>query len=231
MKKSSYRINEYIRQLPEGSIFEVSAVFRENFEGESEAAFYKTIERATKEKRLLHIGRGLYYKPKQGVFGIVPPQDEEVAQYYMKDGHGIYVGYRLYNQKGISTQISKTIEVLSDSLSGEQKSVQNVKVKKINVALTPDTIPVIETLEILQNYNRIENLNNRGLTEYIREFASSYSDNAAHEVIQNRKYKKSTVAFLKACLDYLKVPNTLGVYLSKLSVYAFPNVEDLYEAA
>ncbi len=60
-------------------------------------------------------------------------------------------------------------------------------------------------------------------------FADKYSDNAAIEVLQNMKYKKSTISFVKSFLDYLNVPNSLGKYLSKLSNYAIPNMEKLYE--
>ena len=65
----------------------------------------------------------------------------------------------------------------------------------------------------------------------MEKFAAAYSEKSVHEVIQNRKYKKSTIAFLKEFLDYLNVPNTLDQYLSELSTYRIPRMEEIYETA
>ena len=99
------------------------------------------------------------------------------------------------------------------------------------IALTQDTIPVIETMEILQNYKSIEDVKKSALAAYMREFAMRYSDAAAVLVLKNRKYKKSTIAFLERFLNYLGVENTLHQFLSALSSYAIPEMEEFYEPA
>ena len=50
-------------------------------------------------------------------------------------------------------------------------------------------------------------------------------------VLKNRKYKKSTIAFLERFLNYLGVENTLHQFLSALSSYAIPEMEEFYEPA
>ena len=47
-------------------------------------------------------------------------------------------------------------------------------------------------------------------------------------VLKNRKYKKSTIAFLERFLNYLGVENTLHRFLSALSSYAIPEMEEFY---
>ena len=47
-------------------------------------------------------------------------------------------------------------------------------------------------------------------------------------VLKNRKYKKSTIAFLERFLNYLGVENTLHQFLSALSSYAIPEMEEFY---
>ena len=231
MSKTAKKLQEYVESCKENTIIEMSSLYHEMFSDHSEMAFAKAVERMATEGAIVHLSKGLYYKPENSEFGMVPLSDEDIADYYMKDGHGIVIGYRLYNEKGITTQVSKSIVVLSDSLRSEQKKARNVKIIRTSVMLTPSTIPVLETLEILQNYSRIEDLNNKGLILYMERFASSYSDSAADDVLKNRKYKKSTIAFLKEFLDYLKVPNSLDKYLSKLSVYKVPGMEEIYENA
>ena len=159
----------------------------------------------------------------------MPISDDEIVSHYVSNGRGVIVGYHMYNQKGITTQVGKHIDVLSKAITGKKKTAGNVKVQQADLPFTPKTIPVIETLEILQNYNKIEDVNKKGLSSYMIDFADRYSDSAANEILQKRKYKKSTIAFMKRLLDYQKVPNSLEQHLSSLSHYAIPDAEEIYE--
>lgn len=100
----------------------------------------------------------------------------------------------------------------------------------ISISLTAETIPIIETLEILQNYKSIEDINDTALAAYMKDFARQYSDEATVYVLKNRKYKKSTIAFLESFLNYFKVENTLNQFLSSLSSYAIPDIEEFYRS-
>ena len=102
--------------------------------------------------------------------------------------------------------------------------------KNSEITLNEETIPVIETMEILQNYRNIEDVNKSALAAYMRKFASNYSDAAAVYVLRYRKYKKSTIAFLESFLNYLNIENTLNQFLSALSSYEIPEMEEFYES-
>ena len=137
----------------------------------------------------------------------------------------------MYNEKGITTQVGKKVEVLSTILEEDVKNIHNVSVNRIEVELDEQTIPVIETLEILQEYNKIEDINKRALVMYMEKFSKIYSEQAVKRVLSKRKYKKSTIAFMQAFLKYFQIENSLEDYLSPLSTYKIPNVEGLYEFA
>ncbi len=229
MKEYTKKISGYIEEISENKLIEASSLHHERFSEISEAAFYKALERLCKNKRLVHLTNGLYYKPKESRFGQVPISDKEVAEHYMRNGQGIIIGYHLYNKKGLTTQVGKNIEVLSNVVGSQRKTAGNVKIQKASIKFTSENIPIVEALEILQNYSKIQDINTKGLISYMTDFAAEYSENAAIEVLQYRKYKKSTIAFMKEFLDYQKVSNGLGRYLSKLSNYAIPKVEELYE--
>ena len=185
----------------------------------------------SKQGSLVHLTKGLYYRPKKSRFGAIPISEKEIVGHYTSGGQGIVIGYRLYNQKGLTTQISKRVEVLSSAVSEQKKNINNVCVTNSGIALTQETIPVIETMEILQNYKSIEDISKSALAAYMREFARGYSDTAAVFVLKNRKYKKSTIAFLERFLNYFGVENTLHQFLSALSSYAIPEMEEFYEPA
>ena len=192
--------------------------------------YYKTLERMCKKGILVHLTKGLYYRPKNTRFGTVPISEKDIVDHYIKDNQGIVVGYRLFNQKGLTTQISKRVEVLSSAVPGKKKNIHNIYVMNISISLTPETIPIIETLEILQNYKSIEDINNTALAAYMKDFARHYADEATVYVLKNRKYKKSTIAFLESFLNYFKIENTLNQFLSSLSSYAIPDIEEFYES-
>ena len=196
-----------------------------------EQTFYKSLERMAKNGKLVHLTKGLYYRPKISRFGTIPITDEEISDHYLKAGHGVMVGYRMYNKKGITTQIGKQVEILSNTLMEEKKNIQNVSVRKISVELNRETVPIIETLEILQDYRRIEDMNVAAMAAYLNHFAEFYSDVAADHVLERVKYKKSTIAFLETILNCMGIRNTLGKYLSPMSDYKIPNLEALYEFA
>ena len=159
MKEYTKRISEYIGKMPENELIEANSLHHEKFSEIPEAAFYKAMERFCKNNRLVHLTNGLYYKPKESRFGQVPISDKEIARYYMRSGKGIIIGYCLYNEKGITTQVSKTIEVLSNAIKSKRKTAGNVKIQKMDMQFTSENIPIVEALEILQNYGKIQDVN------------------------------------------------------------------------
>lgn len=230
-----YRMNSYanyietiIEQEPENKLLEARTLYNQSFSTIPEMTYYKTLERMCKKGILVHLTKGLYYRPKNTRFGTVPISEKDIVDHYIKDNQGIVVGYRLYNQKGLTTQISKRVEILSSAVPGKKKNIHNVYVMNINISLTPETIPIIETLEILQNYKSIEDINNTALAAYMKEFAIEYSDEATVYVLKNRKYKKSTIAFLESFLNHFQVKNSLNQFLSSLSSYNIPDMKEFY---
>lgn len=221
-------IETIIEQEPENKLLEASAVYSQSFSTIPEMTYYKTLERMCKKGFLVHLTKGLYYRPKNTRFGTVPISEKDIVDHYIKDNQGIVVGYRLYNQKGLTTQISKCVEILSSAVPGKKKNIHNVYVMNINISLTPETITIIETLEILQNYKSIEDINNSALAAYMKEFARQYSDEDAVYVLKNRKYKKSTIAFLESFLNHFQVKNSLNQFLSSLSSYNIPDMKEFY---
>lgn len=221
-------IKTVIEQEPENKLLESRVLYQKSFGTVPEGTYYKILDRMSQQGSLVHLTKGLYYRPKRSRFGAIPISEKEIVGHYTSDGRGIVIGYRMYNQKGLTTQISKRVEVLSSAISEKKKNINNVCVINSRIELTKDTIPVIETMEILQNYKSIEDIRKSALAAYMREFAMRYSDTAAVLVLQNRKYKKSAIAFLERFLNYFGVENTLYQFLSSLSSYAIPEMEEFY---
>ena len=231
MASGSDIIHAALRQYAPNRLIVANELYQSLREKVKEATFYKSLERMTKAGELVHLTKGVYYRPKQTRFGVVPISEHDIASHYMGDRRGLVVGYRMYNQKGLTTQISKNMEILSTALSEERKHILNVLVRKISVALDEETKAIIETLEILQGYRSIEDLNRRAMIAHLEAFADGYSDAAAEKVLSSLKYKKSTIAFMANVLDYRHVKHSLRCHLSTVSDYNIPSMETLYETA
>lgn len=224
-------VEEAVKKYEPNQIIVANELYRATLPYIPEATYYKSMERLVKNGTLVHLTKGLYYRPKMTRFGSVPISEEEISNHYLQSGEGMLVGYRMFNRKGITTQIGKQVEILSNTIPEEKKNIKNVSVRRITAKINEETIPVIEILEILQSYHKIEDMNTKALITSLEAFAEHYSDEAAQHVLSHMKYKKSTIAFLNSVLNHLKVRNSLNKYLSPLSDYQIPNMEALYEVA
>ena len=228
MNSQARAIEEFIFRQPENKILTAKQVYKQLPEHFSEQAFYQTLTRLTQKGMLCHLTKGLYYRPRCSRFGVVPLGEQAIVEHYTAGGQGMVVGYRLYYQLGLTTQISKNVDILSNVLQENKKTVSNVKVSRLDLNFDATICNAIATLEILQNYRNIEDINHRQMAEYMRKFALNYSEDAIQTVLRHRKYKKATIAFLAAFLGYWNTKHTLQKYLSRLSAYAVPQMEEFY---
>lgn len=226
---SREKVEELLSNIIENTVIEASCMYASLADDMTEAAFYKMLERFCKNGLLVHLTNGLYYKPKKSRFGNVPIREQDIVSHYTENLGGLVVGYKLYNSKGLTTQIGKQTEVFSNRLQGQRKTIQNVVVRNISCDLNEDRVAMIETFEILQNYSKIEDINNKVLIAYMEKFAQAYSDNEAMYVIEHMKYKKATISFLETFLNHFHITNSLRQYLSSMSVYTHPTMEEIYE--
>jgi hypothetical protein len=197
----------------------------------TEAAYYKAIERLCKESILVRVAKGIYCKPKQGRYGLVMPSEQEIIHEFTKKGQGTVVGYTLYNSLNLTTQIAKTVEVYSLLPDQQTKRIGSVVLKQKELRYSKDVTHMIHMLEVLKNYDEIQDLNHSQFLKQYEMFAERYADSTFDYVYQHIRYPKSTVAFLREGLNYYGVPNHLSHYLSSLSTYHHPKMEELYETA
>lgn len=218
--KNRDMIVKYFEELPQGTIVCANRLYRERFGKMSEQAFFKAVERLTKEGILTRHAKGMYSLKRDD-------DAEDVLNHFFGEDNssGMYIGYRLYNKYGISSYLPKDIELYSNVIDKAGSNIGNLHVKRIDIELTYENTRVIEALEIMQNYDDIVELNKQKFARFAKQFAKGYDDGAAVYVISHVKYKKRTIAFMKKVLDMYKVPNTLGQFLSAASKYKVPPVQ------
>lgn len=229
------KVEEYLNELTTEDIIFISKLYFEKFSDYSETAFFKIMERMVLEGRLIRISKGIYMKHDEDTLVKVPEKLVSsnrlnmIMNYYFGENNdnGMYIGYQLYNKYGISDKNSDIIELYSNIVDQNSKSIENLIIRKVPVDLNYDHAKVIEALEILQNYDKIENLNKFKFAVYAKQFAQGYDNASALRVLQGMKYKKSTIAFMKNILDCYQIDNSLGKFLNCASKYKFPHTSEI----
>ena len=226
--KQSQIIETVIYAFQPNELILASTLFNTKLDGTvCEATYYKTLERMSKAGKLNKAAKGVYYLPKNSRFGPVPLSEQEIILAFTKENSGTLVGYSLYNQLGLTTQIPKITKVLSSSLETQTKTIQNVTIIYSPLWFSHEVEQMVHTLDVLQNLGQIQDLNQHALISYCEIMAESYDQSVFDEVITRQKYSKSTIAFLQSILNYYDKSNGLSKYLSSLSTYKFPRIENL----
>ena len=174
-----------------------SKFYKEYLQGKvNEATYYKTLERLCKSQELMNIAKGVYHLPKNSKYGIVPPSDEEIISTFVKNEKGMVVGYSLYNQLNLTTQVSKSIQVISSNLEGFTKTIRNIRVQQVPIVFTQEIQNMIKGLEVLQNFYEIQDINYKAFIKFTKAIARNYIEELFIREELYKRYKKSTIAFL-----------------------------------
>ena len=111
-----------IEQIPENELIFASKLFNEKLKNQvSEESFYQTLGRLCKSGELSRIAKGTYYRPKISKYGIVPPSEKEIISAFTESNSGTVIGYTLYNNLKLTTQLPKKVEVLSSRMDQQTK--------------------------------------------------------------------------------------------------------------
>ena len=225
--KHKDEIIDYFDGLQSMKLVVANKLYYEKFHKMSEGAFFKALERLVNQGFLIRVAKGLYIKSTEQLDKV--QLEQAVLDYFFGENNdnGMYTGYRLYMKYAITDADDGKIELYSNAVNKDSINIGRIHIRRVSIELSYDKTKILEALEIFQNYSRIKDLNKHHFARYARNFALSYKDDIATYVIDNVKYKKNTIAFMKKVLDMYKIDNTLGQYLSYASKYNIPTVMKL----
>ena len=128
------------------------------------------------------------------------PSEKEIITTFTQNGTGMVVGYTMYNAMRLTTQISKNIQIYTSALDEQKKQIGNVFLQKYDMVFSSEVVRMVAILEVLQNYNRIEDLNKSQFKKLCAEFAGQYDEKVCEYVLSNISYSEQTIARLKAII-------------------------------
>jgi hypothetical protein len=230
MNSITQRIKKTILAQPTNKVFYASSFYHNYFPNLSEVNYYKVIERMVKQNELIKLGKGIFVVPKKHSYRKSLGEALTLKLLLNRKSY-LEIGYGLFNRLGLSTQISKNRYFYVNKLMKPVQKVNHFYFIRKNINFQkPNIKESIELLEILQNYQKTQDLSKHALLDYVQKTLKTINLETFQYVITHMKYKKSTIAFLNRLFEtYAGLKNPLGSHLSQVSKYKIPSLGDSFE--
>lgn len=226
------KIEEKINDFVSGNTFTYKDL---DIKKEEYPAAAKTIERLIKKEIIKRISTGVFYKPKQSVFGELKPDEEKIiTPYLFKNGKRIaYItGLLLYNKMGLTTQIPKNISIASNK-KRIYISKGNIKASAVRsyVNVTDDNYKLLELLDAIKDLKKIPDLDKKSTIRILQTEILELNNKQKNELIKIAlEYPPRVRAFLGALLE--NIDNNINVKilnesLNPLSEYKLGITKDI----
>jgi len=213
------KIENKISLINEGETFTYQQLSIDKSEYQTAA---KSIERLIKKGVIKRISPGIFFRPKQTVFGELLPNDEEVLKSYLfSNGKRIaYItGTYLYNKLGLTTQIPQIIKIAS-----REKEVKvnkaNIKTKpaKSYVDVTNKNYQYLEILDAIKDFNKIPDLNIENGIKILLNILKKLRREDIDKILKySLKYPPRTRALLGALLEEIGIKDNFDNLLDSLN--------------
>jgi len=197
----TYTINRFAR----GYVFTYADFATEVNQKE---AVIKALNRLVASGKIAKLSRGKYYKPERTVFGLLQPSQEQVVKDLLEENDkitGYLTGYSIYNQMGLTTQLSNTIQIgknqLRPSFKRERYTIAFVLQKN---SITKENIPLLQLLDALRYIKKIPDTSIAASCKRLLALVEKLSEKDTSSLVRLAlKYPPATRALLGAMLDAL----------------------------
>lgn len=228
MKVTDY-VSYIIDRFPRGYVFTYGDFTTEVNQKE---AVIKALNRMVQAGKIAKLSKGKYYKPETTPFGnLLPNQSQVVKDLLEEDGKitGYLTGYSIYNELGLTTQVSNTIQVgrnaIRPAFKRERYKISFVRQRN---TITRDNIPFLQILDALRYIKKIPDTTPEASARRFLAILKELPESALGTVIRlAKKYPPATRALLGALLDALKkgkLADPLRKTLNPITTYNLPGV-------
>ncbi len=205
MKTSEY-IAFTIDRLPKGYVFTYADFITEVKQKE---AVIKALNRMVVSGKIAKLAKGKYYKPESTPFGKLQPNQTQIVKDLLEENGritGYLTGYSIYNQLGLTTQVSNTIQI------GKNQVRPNFKRERYTIAfikqsnnINKENIPFLQLLDSIRYIKKIPDASIETSCKRLVAIINNLSDKEINTLVRlGLKYPPATRALLGALLDQLQ---------------------------
>ena len=204
--KTTYYIRDKIERLPKGYVFTYEDFITEVNKKE---AVIKTLNRMASTSKIFKLSKGKFYKPEITAFGtLLPGQNQTVKDLLEKDGKiiGYLTGYSIYNQLGLTTQVSNTIQIGKNetrpSFKRDRYKISFIKQKN---TINKENIPLLRILDAIKYVKKISDSSLEFSVNRLKVILNDLSNQSIDKMVKLAlNYPPATRALLGALLDAVK---------------------------
>lgn len=213
MKVTEY-ISNTVDRLPKGYVFTYADFVTEVNKKE---AVIKALNRMATSGKITKLSKGKYYKAESTVFGALQPNQYQIVKdLLVVDGKsiGYLTGYSVYNQLGLTTQVSNTIQIgkneIRPKFKRERFTISFIKQKN---TITKENIPLLQLLDAIRYIKKIPDASIAEACDRLLALLEELSVKEKATLVRlAQKYPPSTRALLGALLDEIE----LSIYTEPL---------------
>ena len=179
----------------------------------TKSALNQQLKKLCDKGLIMKYDTGVYYIPKLTLFhSSVGPNADMVARYrFISKGDnidGFYGGNSFANQIGITTQVPRVVEIVSNNTNSSNREIcignRKFYVRKPVVPITKENVYVLQMLELLKNLDAYLNFSYEEAKEKFAEYISVHEIKRSDVDCYIRKYPMSTFKYYYELeLDYV----------------------------
>lgn len=185
-----------------GAFFDVSKLKDTDFSEIPYKTLLKILNRLEKEGLLKPVSKGVYF------IGEKPVDEELIFDEYVDDGKGMFAGYQLFNNVGISNYVDCKTEIYTNNIKSKQKSVGQYFLKKVDLEFDDYTVDLVALLEIIDVGYSMKNCDFIAYKKTVDMLLKSYSDSSFEKIVKAIHYKYSTIKQLSELLEANSIDNS-----------------------
>lgn len=191
--------------MPKGYVFTYADFITEVSKKE---AVIKALNRMVEARKIAKLSKGKYYKPESSVFGNLEPSQTQVVKDLLEENGkiiGYLTGYSIYNQLGLTTQVSNTIQIGKNEVRpGFKRGRFNISFLKQKNNITKDNIPLLQILDAIRNIKKIPDASIESACKRFLNIISGLSNKEIKDLVRLAlKYPPATRALLGAMLEQI----------------------------
>ena len=194
---------------------EAEPIFFSDLEREdiTRSALNQQLKKLCEKDLLQKYDTGVYFIPKKTLLNsTIGPNADMVARYrFISKGDnidGFYGGNSFANQIGITTQVPRVVEIVSNNTNSSDREVRignrRFYVRKPIVQITKENVYVLQMLELLKNLDAYLDYSYVEAREKFAEYISIHGITRSDVDLYIRKYPMSTFKYYYELeLDYV----------------------------
>lgn len=199
-------ISGKIERLPKGYVFTYADFATEVNQKE---AVIKALNRMAASGKIAKLSKGKYYKPESTPFGNLQPNQAQIVKDLLEENGkiaGYLTGYSIYNQLGLTTQVSNTIQIgknqVRPNFKRERYSISFVRQKN---TITKENIPLLQLLDAMRYIKKIPDASIESSCRRFLIIIEKLSEKGINNLVRLAlKYPPATRALLGALLEQLQ---------------------------